>query len=241
MRTTRRRALGLLLEAACLSAIAGLAHVLQRLGVGRYPAVKRPYAEPTGLLRPPGALPEADFLAACIRCTRCQDACEPGAIQLYTERDGSLYHTPYVDPARKACTLCLKCGPACPSGALAPLADMADAAMGSVELYQDLCLSYKAQRLRDEQALLGELGRDPTESEAAVERRGPCGECFTYCPLRGRAIKLKPGGFLAPVIFTEHCVGCGMCEEICRVVVRGDPAIRVLRTRRVAHAREAAA
>lgn len=29
------------------------------------------------LIRPPGALAEDDFLAACIRCYRCQDACEP--------------------------------------------------------------------------------------------------------------------------------------------------------------------
>jgi Pyruvate/2-oxoacid:ferredoxin oxidoreductase delta subunit len=78
---------------------------------------------------------------------------------------------------------------------------------------------------------LMEMGRAPTESQAIVERRGPCGECYMFCPLRESAIKLEPGSFLAPIIFTEHCVGCGMCEEICRTMVRGDPAIRVVPTR----------
>jgi Pyruvate/2-oxoacid:ferredoxin oxidoreductase delta subunit len=104
--------------------------------------------------------------------------------------------------------------------------------MCSVELREDLCLSYKAKGLREQQNLLVQLGRKPTEVEAGAERRGPCGECFMFCPLRNRAIKLEPGAFLAPLVFTEHCVGCGMCEEICRTVVRGEPAIRVVRTRR---------
>ncbi len=206
-------------------------HFLERTRPSRYPAVKRPYAKAEGILRPPGAVPEADFLAGCIRCYRCQDACEAGAIQFYTEKDGALYHTPYIDPSLAGCTLCLKCGPECPTGVLMPLKDKADADMGSVELREDLCLSYKAKRIRDEQALLMALGREATESTALVERRGPCGECYMFCPLRRRAIKLEPGAFLAPVIFPEACVGCGMCEEICRTVVRGEPAIRVVRTR----------
>jgi ferredoxin len=209
----------------------GLVRFLQRSKSIKYPAVKRPYASEAGLLRPPGALGEDDFLAACIRCYRCQDACAPGAIQFYTETDGGDAHTPYVDPARAGCTLCNMCGPACPTGALVPFEDRADVNMGSVELRADLCLSYKAKHVRHEQELLMQLGRRPTESEASAERRGPCGECYMFCPLRNRAIKLLAGAFLAPIVFTEHCVGCGMCEEICRTVVRGEPAIRVVRTR----------
>jgi ferredoxin len=220
------------ITAAGVAAIAGIVHVLQRNRLSSYPAVRRPYEQLMGLLRPPGALPEPDFLAACIRCYRCQDACEPGAIQFYTESGGELAHTPYVDPARAGCTLCNKCGPECPTGALLAFEDKADVDMGSVELSEDLCLSFKAKRLRDEQDMLMQLGLEPTESEAALERRGPCGECYMFCPLRNRAIKLEPGAFLAPIVFTEHCVGCGMCEHICRTVVRGEPAIRVVRTRR---------
>jgi len=231
MQWTRRQTLRALATSAGFAAVGGLVHFLQRTGLCRYPAVRRPYAALVGILRPPGALAEPQFLAACIRCYRCQDACEPGAIQFYDATAGELFHTPYVDPAQKACTLCNKCGPACPTGALLPFDNRADVTMGSVALSEDLCLSFKAKRIRGEQDLLMRLGRSATESSAMTERRGPCGECYMFCPLRNRAITLLPGSFLAPVIHTEHCVGCGMCEEICRTVVRGQPAIRVVRTR----------
>ena len=239
MSVTRRHCMRCAVVGIGLALGGMLVHFLMRSRLSRFPAVRRPYHKLIGLLRPPGALAERDFLAACIRCTRCQDVCAPGAIQFYTERDGALAHTPYVDPAKKGCSLCMKCGPACPTGALAPLAHKSDARMATVELIEDLCLSYKAKRLRDEQDMLSHLGRSPTDSDAALERRGPCGECFMFCPLRNSAIKLEPGAFLAPVVFTEHCVGCGMCEDICRTVVRGEPAIRIVRTR-MPHGLEAA-
>jgi len=214
-----------------LAFIGGLTHWLQRARVIRFPLIRRPYARLARLLRPPGALPERDFLAACIRCYRCQDARAPGAIQFYDESDGLLYHTPYIDPAKAGCTLCNACGPACPTGALLPFQDKRAVAMGTVELREDWCLSFKAKHLRHDQELLVQTGRAPMETDAVAERRGPCGECFMFCPLRNSAIKLEPGRFLCPVVFPEQCVGCGMCEEICRVVVRGEPAIRVVRTR----------
>lgn len=186
------------------------------------------------MIRPPGALEDDDdFLAACIRCYRCQDACEPGAIQFFTEKDGRHYHTPYVDPAIKACEPCMECTQACPTGALQAMTmdELPRVRMATVELREDLCLSYKAKRIRDEQAMMMELGREPTESDAPVERRGPCGECYMFCPMRERAIKLEPGAFLAPLVFPDECIGCGMCEEICRVILHGEPAIRVVAIR----------
>jgi ferredoxin len=175
-----------------------------------------------------------EFLAACIRCYRCQDACEPGALQFFTEKDGKHYHSPYVDPAIKGCEPCMKCTEVCPTNALTPMTieQRREINMASVELREDLCLSYKAKRIRDEQAMMMELGREPTESEAPVERRGPCGECYMFCPVREHAIKLEPGAFLAPLVFPDECIGCGMCEEICRVIVRGEPAIRVVPIRK---------
>ncbi len=227
----RRQLLRLLASSAGLAFVGALVHWLQRTRVPRFPLIRRPYARLARLLRPPGGLPEPDFLAACIRCYRCQDACAPGAIQFYDESDGVLYHTPYIDPARAGCTLCNACGPACPTGALLPFDDKRAVDMGTVELREDLCLSFKAKHLRHDQELLVQTGREPMEIDAEPERRGPCGECFMFCPLRNSAIKLEPGRFLSPIVFPEECVGCGMCEEICRVVVRGEPAIRVVRTR----------
>ncbi len=196
------------------------------LPVSRHPPGRR-------LVRPPGAVDEEAFLAGCIRCYRCQDACDVGAIRFFTEADGHLFHTPYIDPAVKGCTLCMRCTRACPTHVLRPLEprDRKRVRMASAELRPDLCLSHKAKRIRDEQALLMELGRQPTEATALAERRGPCGECYMFCPLREQAIRLEPGGFLAPILVEENCVGCGMCEEICRMVTRGRPAIRVVPTR----------
>jgi ferredoxin len=202
----------------------------------RYPVIPGEYShEGVRLIRPPGAVDEAAFLAACIRCYRCQDACEPGAIQFFTETHGTHYHTPYIDPSVKACTLCMKCTQVCPTGVLRPMqpTHKAKVAMATVELRKDLCLSYKAKRIRDEQAMLMALGQAPTEATGELQRRGPCGECYMFCPLRRRAIKLEPGAFLAPIIFQDACVGCGLCEEICRVMVRGEPAIRIVSKRGV--------
>jgi formate hydrogenlyase subunit 6/NADH:ubiquinone oxidoreductase subunit I len=209
-------------------------HALFRGNVSQYPVLRGiPVNNRVRLIRPPGSLDEKLFLGACIRCYRCQDACDVGAIQFFTEADQHYYHTPYINPSIKSCNLCMKCTEACPTGALLPMEreDKAQVTMASVELRQDLCLSFKAKAIRNEQALLMEMGKQPTESQALIERRGPCGECYMFCPLRESAIQLEPGSFLAPIIFTENCVGCGMCEEICRTMVRGDPAIRVVPTR----------
>lgn len=234
-RPTRRKLLKTTVNTAVgVGAALAAGHALMRKRKTRYPAVTNPYAVPgRRLIRPPGAVEESAFLAGCIRCYRCQDACEPGAIQFFTESDGSNFHTPYVDPAIKGCTLCMKCTQDCPTGVLTPLEieEKRTVRMATVELREDLCLSYKAQRIRDEQDMLRRLGIASTESTEMVERRGPCGECYMFCPLRERAIRLEPGAFLAPLVFADQCVGCGLCEEICRVMVRGEPAIRIVPTR----------
>lgn len=241
MRTTRRSLLRATLRTitTAMSLAGGLLaaqFLLQRRKPRPlYPSRTLPYAakEGAGIIRPPGAVDERSFLGACIRCYRCQDVCDPGAIRFFTEEDGKYCHTPYVDPSRAACTLCMKCTQVCPSGALLPMGKKERAAvrMGSVALNTDSCLSYKAKRIRYSHSLLRDLGRPHTEIVAEDERRGFCGECYMVCPRRGKAIRYEPGAFLTPVVFTRECVGCGLCEEICRVVLRGEPAIRVVPTR----------
>ena len=86
----------------------------------RAPHLLSPGMKRRGLVRPPGSLPEEAFLASCIRCQRCVEACQPGAIRLLR---GSSKHggTPYLIPEETACNLCLRCGLACPTGAIVPL------------------------------------------------------------------------------------------------------------------------
>ena len=104
---------------------------------------------------------EEAFLAGCIRCYRCQDACDVGAIRFFTEADGKHYHTPYIDPVFKGCNLCMRCTQVCPTHVLRPMKakERDKAQMGSVELRKDRCLSYEAKSMRDEQAGLLEMGR----------------------------------------------------------------------------------
>ena len=154
-----------------------------------------------GLLRPPGAKEEDGFLALCLRCSRCVDACEPRCIELIGAEGGRLQGTPFILPSKRGCTLCLKCGEACPSGAILPLEKMGDAKMGLAEVDKRLCVSHNGT--------------------------GVCGACNTVCPLRNRAITQDLRN--QPEVHSEHCTGCGMCEEIC--IVRDRRAIR-LRTER---------
>lgn len=74
--------------------------------------------------RPPGALPEAEFLAACTRCDLCVKVCPHWALKVATRHDAPPPGTPFLhDPESDACARCpdQPCIPACPSGALTPL------------------------------------------------------------------------------------------------------------------------
>ena len=150
-----------------------------------------------GILRPPGALNEPDFLALCIRCTRCADACEAQCIRLFGPEAGALQGTPYILSRNQGCTLCLECGKTCPTEALRPLKTMQEARMGTAVVDERLCVSHNGT--------------------------GVCGACHTVCPLRDRAI--TQGLRNAPQVHSEQCAGCGLCEEVC--IVRDRRAIQV--------------
>lgn len=165
------------------------------------PDLVTPEMRRRGLLRPPGSLPEDEFLARCIRCERCSEACEADCLDLFGAGGGSLEGTPYIIPEDRACTLCLECGKACPTGAIEPLEDKANARMGTAQVDEELCVSHNGT--------------------------GICGACFTICPLRGKAI--TQGLFNRPTVVEEECVGCGLCEEVC--IVDRDKAIRIHTTR----------
>ena len=73
-------------------------------------------------LRPPGALDESDFLAACIKCGQCVQVCPVQAIKLADLVDGLGVGAPYIDARGQACDFscdAVQCILACPTGALA--------------------------------------------------------------------------------------------------------------------------
>ena len=72
-------------------------------------------------LRPPGALLEKDYLAACIKCGQCVQVCPVEAIFLGDVFDGQGAGAAYIDARDQACDFScdgLQCVLACPTGAL---------------------------------------------------------------------------------------------------------------------------
>jgi ferredoxin-type protein NapG len=87
-----------------------------------------PLSSPRPVLRPPGALPEREFLRTCYRCGSCMDACPAHALQPVQGEDEDLAGTPQLDPDLQTCDNCpaLPCVHACPSGALARPRNLTD-------------------------------------------------------------------------------------------------------------------
>ena len=72
-------------------------------------------------LRPPGALLEQEFMAACIKCGQCVQVCPVEAINLRDLIDGFGLGTPWIEARDQACDFScdgLQCVLACPTGAL---------------------------------------------------------------------------------------------------------------------------
>jgi ferredoxin-type protein NapG len=160
-------------------------------------------------LRPPGALPEDDFLARCIKCGQCSAACPYGTLRIATVDEPRPTGTPYFEPREVPCYMCpeVPCARACPTGALDRELKIEDAEMGlAVLLDQETCLAFQGLR---------------------------CELCYRACPVMGRAIAIEyrpqertgKHAFFIPVVNSEACTGCGSCERVCPTEVA---AIKVL-------------
>jgi ferredoxin-type protein NapG len=153
----------------------------------RYPAGPGPEGAERELLRPPGALPETEFLARCTSCAECVTVCPVAAIKLVSSSDPRQDRKPAIDPGIQACVLCddLSCMRVCPTGALQKLSREA-IRMGVAVLRADVCVRTR--------------GED-------------CQICVDKCPIGVAALDISsPGG---PVVVKAACVGCGVCEMYC--------------------------
>ncbi|MCI7329905.1 MAG: 4Fe-4S dicluster domain-containing protein [Selenomonadaceae bacterium] len=136
-------------------------------------------------LRPPGALPETDFLAVCARCGKCQEICPLSCISLLHLDAGLAVGTPKMNPLVSYCDLCMKCTEVCSTGALRSI-PKEDVRIGVAHIDNDLCIA---------------------------RRDDDCQTCYRTCPQYGKAIKLERRKY--PVIDPDYCTGCGMCEHVC--------------------------
>ncbi len=178
------------------------------LGVGLY--AKQSRALPPASLRPPGALAEAEFLGACIRCGLCVRDCPYHILSLASPEQPVATGTPYFTARALPCEMCddIPCVKACPTGALNHgLTDIGKARMGLAALVDhETCLNFLGLR---------------------------CDVCYRVCPLIDKAITLEPRHnartqrhtIFEPVVHSDQCTGCGKCEHSCVLEVA---AIKVL-------------
>lgn len=181
---------------------------LLSLGVGLYGSEAS--ARPAAALRPPGALEESDFLAACVRCGLCVRDCPFDTLKLSRLGDNVATGTPYFEARSIACEMCddIPCVKACPTGALdRELTDIRKARMGlAVLIDQETCLNFLGLR---------------------------CDVCYRVCPAIDEAITLElvhnprsdRHAMLLPTVHSDACTGCGKCEKSC---VLPEAAIKVL-------------
>ncbi len=167
-------------------------------------------SRPATTLRPPGALAEADFLAACSRCGLCVRDCPFDTLRLADLGEGPAQGTPFFIAREIPCEMCddIPCVVACPTGALDHgLTDIDDAKMGvAVLVSTETCLNFLGLR---------------------------CDVCYRVCPLIDEAISLVQQhnartdrhSIFVPTVHSDRCTGCGKCEKAC---VLEEAAIKVL-------------
>jgi MauM/NapG family ferredoxin protein len=205
--TERKAAVGLSRRSLLSAVTAGffLPFILQARSLA---ARSDPY-----LIRPPGALPEDDFLARCVRCGECMKVCIGNGLQpafLTAGLEGMF--SPRLKARTGYCEFnCTLCGQVCPTGAISRLALPQKQAVkiGNVSFDKNRCLPYA--------------------------KHIPCIVCEEHCPTPDKAIKFllakvqddrgKTVEVRQPYLIDELCVGCGICEFKCPLP--GEAAVRV--------------
>ena len=154
------------------------------------------------LIRPPGAIPETEFLRTCIRCGECMKSCLTNTLQPCLWESGfSGLWTPKMDLRLAPCDQnCNVCGKVCPTQAIRSLSleEKTHAKVGTAVLRKEMCLVWAQDKL--------------------------CLICDEICPYN--AIVFRPvEGYRRPVVIASKCNGCGFCEQRCPV--KGESAIVV--------------
>jgi MauM/NapG family ferredoxin protein len=175
------------------------------LGVG-FLATMTPFTLRQGkyqLIRPPGAIPETEFLRTCIRCGECMKSCLTNTLQPCLWESGlSGLWTPKMELRLAPCDQnCNVCGKVCPTQAIrsVSLEEKTYAKVGTAVLRKEICLVWAENKL--------------------------CLICDEICPYN--AIVFRPvEGYRRPVVIASKCNGCGFCEERCPV--KGESAIVVV-------------
>lgn len=156
----------------------------------------------TVVVRPPGAIPEDEFLGRCIRCGQCIKSCITNTLQPVALEAGlEGIWTPKHDMRLAGCEQeCNMCGQVCPTQAIRSL-DLEErkyARVGTAVIIRDKCLAWEQNRL--------------------------CIICDEQCPYNAIVFK-NLDGHKRPFVDETKCNGCGICEQKCPII--GESAIVV--------------
>lgn len=175
------------------------------------------------LLRPPGALEEADFLSRCIRCGECMKVCPNNSLHPTLEQAGiEGFWTPMLVPRIGYCEpSCSLCSEVCPTGAIWQISPSEKGWVVGV--------GSGSQPIRLGTAFY-DRGRCLPWAEATE-----CIVCEEWCPVSPKAIYVEEAevtdssGHIKllkqPRVDPSRCVGCGACEYACPLQER--PAVYV--------------
>lgn len=152
----------------------------------------KPLLAEADVLRPPGAVPENDFVARCIRCDRCISICPTNVLEPMGIEEGMVpVRTPKLNFSHDLCTFCDECRIVCPTNAI-----------GNVDPYEPL---------------KGRIGVAVVQDDRCIPffEVNACGICVEACPYDA----LEFDANRRPVVDAERCNGCGECVRICPVNV----------------------
>lgn len=158
-------------------------------------------------VRPPGSVPEAEFLQMCIRCGECFQSCPSDVLQPLGFQQGleGLW-TPHVVADWAGCaSSCNACGQVCPTGAIRalPLEEKRHARMGLAVINESTCLPFHGEACQLCVDECTAAGYDALEFIAVGTEVDEFGQ-----PIEGT-------GELAPLLISDKCVGCGLCQTRC--------------------------
>ena len=153
---------------------------------------------PGAHLRPPGAIPEEEFLSRCTRCLICVDACpthglQPSGLEIGWE---GLW-TPKLVPASGGCEEpCNACTQICPTLAIRRLSheEKSFAKIGTARIVKERCVAWE-------------------ELKACLV----CDEVCPYDAIEFLVVSDHRGTQNRPVVHADKCMGCGLCEHACPV------------------------
>lgn len=154
------------------------------------------------LIRPPGALPEQQFLEKCIKCGNCIKACPYNALLPVYQANEFDKNTPALRLGTAFCHFCpdFPCVAACPTGALAKKPTSRLHKIGRAEAIPRLCL--RPQNIS-------------------------CEACKTICDRLSKAIAYDSENS-PPAICSKACTGCGACLTVCPVAPAAALRLKVL-------------